>query len=147
MTSSRSCRHFPPVLLASIALGSLALVAFFQAGSYYLGQQYHSVLRSTIHGNVDIKAGYENVLTNNEREEVSGAQCLGTVVAHSLIIGDWGGYGRPPYRTALSSAIGKAAGHVGRDLRIVSVFSPGDAFYPHGVHSVKDRRFHDTFEV
>ncbi|XP_065185768.1 tartrate-resistant acid phosphatase type 5-like isoform X2 [Sycon ciliatum] len=68
------------------------------------------------------------------------------ITGNTLIIGDWGGQGTPPYKTSISASVGSAAGRTAKQLGVDKVLSPGDLFYPYGVTSVDDKRFQGTFE-
>lgn len=73
--------------------------------------------------------------------------CSSQLAANILVIGDWGGSGRAPYRTRISTAVGQATGKVAESINASMVLSVGDMMYPRGAKSVDDHRFRDTFEV
>lgn len=64
-----------------------------------------------------------------------------------MVVGDWGGRGRKPYRTAISEQVGISLGEVSTKLMPRFIISPGDCFYPHGPKKAGDVRFRETFEV
>jgi tartrate-resistant acid phosphatase type 5 len=63
-----------------------------------------------------------------------------------LVMGDWGGQVWPPYTTSMEIATASGMGKVASNLSSTFALALGDNFYDHGVASVTDTRFKDTFE-
>ena len=64
-----------------------------------------------------------------------------------VMLGDWGGQGKPPYYTKAEKAIAESMGKVAAQINSQFTVAMGDNFYPLGVTNAHDSRFQTTFEV
>jgi len=77
------------------------------------------------------------------------ASCLaatGSATSSFLVMGDWGGDEHTPYYTSDEVDTAKGMNSVAQSLGAKFALALGDNMYHHGVTSVKDRRFDETFE-